>query len=219
MTVRDECRVVSELLVRLDAAEEALASTDIDVIARHLESCPHCGMADSAAERLLDGVRKIKVALPDDAFFENNASQIMASVLAEPVDATRRPSGRVVDIGKRAAARSPARAPRRKRLAGGALAAAAAIALFATAFVLGDLPGSSPRLADVRTEAVPTKVVSVEEIDIEELVASDDGWLVASYDIFELDFEDVNGGLQVEDLSDDELDALEGMFGSAPSLG
>lgn len=219
MTLRDECRVVAELLARFEAADESLRAVDAETIVGHLESCPECGMAEAAAQRIVEGVRGMEAPLPDDAFFENNAAQIMASVLAEPAEATHRPAPRVVGIGERAGARSPARAPRRMRLVGGALAAAAAIAVFVTGFVLGNHPTSSPGVADVPIGARPTQVVSVEGIEIEELVASDDAWLVASYDIFDLDLADVNGGLQVEDLSDEELDALEGMFGSAPSLG
>lgn len=230
MTARDECRRVARLLEELDSGSEAaVASADLEAAARHLETCSSCGMTEAGAESVVEGVRAIELELPDDAFFASSAADIMAAVRAEPAGdsnvvslgrAGAREGRRAVDPGRRAGTPSRTRRSGRVRIAGGVAALAAGVVLFVTAYMLG---GGTTRpesqTAALSVDASQVAVVSVDDVDLDEIVSSDDAWLVASYDIFDLDLVDPNAGLDVEDLSDAELDALEGVFGSAPSLG
>ncbi len=221
MSVREECRRVADLLDRFDQTEARAQETDS--IAAHLESCPDCGAMDHEEQRALEDVLARGQDVPGDASFEDSASRIMAAVQAEPEPRRRvpprRPASREVAQSLRRsgrASRAVRAEPRRARLSGGVLALAAGVVLLVASVMLTGRPEPALRVVAVEPAVA---VVSVEGIDVRELAASDDAWLVARYDIFDLELGDTGGELAVEELSDDELDALEGAFGSAPSLG
>lgn len=214
MSARPECRRIAALLERLDGYEHEMAAADIESIAAHLESCAHCGVTEAASEEIADGVRNLDAPIPNEVFFEKTADQIMSAVLAEPAEAPA-PTGR-----RRPVSRRVRTWPRRRMVLAGSVAAlAAGVALFVTIGGIDDRSREAVGpVAGVSPAAVPEEIVSVAGIDLDEITSSDDAWLIASYDIFDLEVADEGGTIRVEDMSDDELDALEGVFGSAPSL-
>lgn len=212
MKAREECRRVAAILEGLDAAPPD--ESGMEAIAAHLESCPDCGVAD--AGELLGAVAELAPPLPSEEFFAASADRVMAAVRREPVriDAGSR-SRRAPQVARPGA--EPAR--RRMRLAGTALALAAGVALVVGVSLVDDSPKSNAPVARVETGQPAAVVVSVDGLGAAELAASEDAWLVASSDFFDLEPADTNGSWTVENLSDAELEALEGMFGSAPGLG
>ena len=197
MTERAECLVATELLQRLcgDEAREPTAE-EMERASAHLESCQECGLCEPASAPLLEEVRNLDAALPTESAFAASAEQIMAAIRAEPeagwltggrwkarvgvAESGRRPSG--VSRGARPASR-------RRRLVGTVVALAAGIALI---LVVGPSPDRPlPRLQVAHVDVAPKiEVVSVGDVDPAELAASQDAWLLASYDIFALDIAD-----------------------------
>lgn len=222
MSAHERCRHVARLLERMDAGEAL--ERDAELVAAHLEACPACGVSSDAARPIVEGVRGLGADLPDDAFFAASAEEILSAVRAEPRSA-RAPSGVALDLAERRArasrAASGATGLRRTRVVGTIAALAAGVALVASVTVLRDRGESVPRVASVESPAAigPVEVVSVDDIDVDELLESEDAWIIASYDIFDAAVAAPSRGWKVEDLSDDELDALEGVFGAAPSRG
>ncbi len=222
MSAHERCGHVARLLERMDAGEAL--ECDAELVAAHLESCTACGVSSEAARPIVEGVRGLEAGLPDDAFFVASAEQVMSAVRAEP-HGPRAPAGAVPGLAERrgrATGRAARPTGRRRTRAAGAIAAlAAAVALVASVAMLRDRGGSPPEVASVDTPPASgrVEVVSVDDIDVDELLESEDAWIIASYDIFDADGAAPSRGWTVEDLSDDELDALEGVFGGAPSRG
>jgi len=228
VSTRDECARVAAVLDRLDDGEPG--SAEMESAAAHLESCPQCAI-DDADRRMLAAVRDLDASRPPDAFFDESAERIMAAVRAEPAGRretapprapTRRGErGLFAERPARGRARPAARG--RRRLVGTALAIAAGVALLVTVSLVGERPGDSGApVARVEEEAPVVAVASIDRLDAldaADLAAAADAWLVASYDFFELEAADLGPAWDVEDLSDEELEALEAMFGPAPGLG
>lgn len=222
MSAHERCRHVARLLERIDAGEAL--ERDAELVAAHVESCTACGVPSDVARPIVDGVRGLGAELPDDAFFAASAEQIMSAVRSEPSDA-RASAGAPVDLAERRG-RSMRQASRpagrgRTRAMGAIAALAAAVALVASVALLRERGGAVPEVASVDAPDASGRieVVSVDDIDVDELLASEDAWIIASYDIFDAEVAAPSRGWRVEDLSDDELDALEGVFGAAPSRG
>lgn len=224
MRTRDDCRRFAGLLDRMDAGGHAEPSAaDLESMALHLESCAVCGVADDASQSVIEGVRDLEAELPGDEFFSSMAGQIMEAVRTEPglgrestVRGGLRRGSRASDFAHRSAGRRTPH-PRRRRMVGGAAALAAGLALLVTSFLTGGRPSGQQR--EPFSGSTEVASVSVVDIDVDELISSDDAWLIASYDIFDLGMVDSTDQVEVEKMSDSELDALEGIFGAAPSLG
>lgn len=203
MTERDACRRVRQTLQRLDQGA-TVADSVLEDAAAHLGGCPDCGGLETFETDLRTALHEAPADLPSAADLERDALAIMELVRAEPAR-----------LAEQRAARSRAAfGERRSRRARGGFVrwTGAAAALAASLALL---------LVEWREEAPVIDrrpVLALDDVDASELAASDDAWLVASYDIFDLQASDVEDVLRVEDLSDDELDALEGMFGSAPNV-
>ncbi len=187
----------------------------MEFAAEHLDSCADCGRL-IGVDSILERVPEFGRPLPDDAFFAANAESIMSAVLEEPLE-TRSSVRQPVDLAERRA-RGRRGTASRVRIVGTITAVAAAVALVASVSMLRDRGGAVPSVASVDPTSRDA-VVSVDGFDVDELITSEDAWIIASYDILDVDVVAPGGTWEVEDLSDEDLDALEGVFGAAPSLG
>ena len=203
MTERDACRRARQTLQRLEQGA-TVADSVLEDAAAHLGGCPDCGGLETFETELRTALQEAPAERPSAADLERDALAIMERVRAEPARLAEHRAGR------RPGADGERRSSRTRgsfvRWAGAAAALAACLAL-----LLVEWREDEPVL-----DRGP--VLALDDVDASELAASDDAWLVASYDIFDLQASDVEDVLRVEDLSDDELDALEGMFGSAPNV-
>jgi len=186
------CRQVDELLARFESGD--LAEPDVEVLAAHLETCLSCGALQTREAADLDrALRTLGEPSPDDAFFRARHAEIMEAVRGES--------------RARPALRRAGRASRTERRAGARRVALAAMAA-GVALVIGVL---LVRRDGTGVRVPHDQVVSVDEIDAAELADSEDAWLVARDDSFEPPFADAPA---LEDLSDEELEALEALVGS-----
>ena len=222
MSPTEECRRFAVLLDQFQ--REGVPDPvppELEEAFAHFESCDRCGLQNSRTQEILGAVAREKPELPEDQVLSASLDQVMQLIRSDSValeEAPQRRSSPALANSRRRGTPIPrARGPRTARIAVG-FALAASVAIFVTAF-LGSRPFPAGDSVAVREGAVPpAEIVAFEAVGGAELSQSDDAWLLASAPDFGLGFEEEEQGWQVEELSNDELDSLEGLLGSAPGL-
>lgn len=186
--------------------EAALSAPEAEWVAAHLDACPACSLAgDPAAASLLGALRALGEAdAPDDAFFAERRAAIMARVLE--TDAAGRTSR-----GRR---QGVERAATRRRWMPVALALAAGLALV-LATTLRRAPG--PERPAVAPQDASEVEVELPDAGALPDVAAEDVWAAAGDDpLLELATATDRSLRDLRDLTDEELDEIEGLLLSVP---
>lgn len=212
---RDECARAARLLARLDAAADehrddpaaSLSEADSEWLARHLDACASCARADhEAVAPLLDVLRALDRAdVPDDLFLAARRREILSAIGVEPSEpAPRRawPSH---------AARQAQRRRRTVWAAVGALAASIALLLAVPRWRDQGVEVARPPVGVPPPATEATSLVA--SLDPAELATADDAWLVASSNFLGLELDDPRErDRELNQLTDEELDEIEGVF-------
>ena len=222
MSTIEECRRFGALLDQFQ--REGVPDPvppELEAAFAHFESCDQCGLQSLRTQEILGAVAREKPGVPDDQVLSTSLDQVMQLIRSDSVAAEatpqRRSSPGLANSRRRVTSIPRARGPRTAGIAVG-LALAASVAIFVTTF-LGRSPFPAVDSVAVREANVPpVEIVAVEAIGGAELSQSDDAWLLARAPDFGLGFEEEEQGWQVEELSNDELDSLEGLLGTAPGL-
>jgi hypothetical protein len=225
----ERCRI---LLARMDDASArrpdddpsaTLGADDLAWLAAHLESCDACApdaaLVAALGALLTDDAR----ATPDEAFFAARRASLLDVIRASDAD---RIDGGVVGAGApvaRIAARPALRAiagtgaragrsrhPVRRRSVWRPLVPALAAGL-AVVVALGMLLSRSPR---PETTGV-AEVASGDPVAVVDAHAADDSWVIVDDDLFEVALSSTSDPA-FDELSDDDLEEIEGVFVPGP---
>lgn len=217
-----ECRRVEDLLERFsDIAVPEPVPPELESAMAHFETCERCGLRNAMVGEILDRLGGTSLEAPEDDLAES-LNRVMGAIRAEPTEMAtadlqkyreRRDARREVpsSIAKR-----PAQGPGRL-VAGFALAASVAILVTVVWSTLS--LRDEDRVAALEMQENAAVALVPENVDIDELAQSEDAWLIASTADLSLGFGERESQWHVEELSNDELDSLEGLWGTTPGLG
>ena len=212
-----ECERAAQLFARMDPDPADVPSPDeIEWLAQHLERCTSCSLADAATGLLLASLRSLDdpSETPDEQVFAVRREAILAAIQAEAEPerggaGAQREGRRSGDRAQRVGAAHPYGSARRWLPA--VLAFAAGIALVVTVAGLRERQRLARDDAAVRRET-PEVVAG---LDVAELADADDAWVLASGEVMTIELP-ASGSRPFGELSDEELDEIEGVFVSVP---